>query len=217
MDATQSRRRRGSITKQEIIDAALNLLDQKGPSALTFNLLGQELKASSTAVYRHFASRDDVILGVADHLDKLSLSNYSPSNEWKVDLRDLGWRAWRVAEQHPAAASICLGLVTNGVNELRAVECVLNALFLAGLEDEDAVLHYQVYSNLVLSAAMSHGIRLASEKAVGTRVQDYHPEDPSQFPYAERVKKELRVIDHEEVFAKLMEMFIDSVAASVEK
>src|SRR5690606_22448545 len=64
----RSRRKRGSLSPEEIVAAALAVLDREGEDTLTFAHLGEELKASPTAVYRHFASRADLVRAMADHL-----------------------------------------------------------------------------------------------------------------------------------------------------
>ncbi|MEP6843352.1 MAG: helix-turn-helix domain-containing protein [Pseudolysinimonas sp.] len=210
-DGSHSRRKRGSLSPDEIVAAALRLLDGEGESALTFTRLGAELKASPTAVYRHFASRQDLVLAIADTLDGISLDGYVPTDDWRADLNDLAWRAWKVAEEHPAAAAIAMGLNTNGINELRAVDAVLRALHMRGLRGRDAVAHYQVYSNLVLAAAAAHGARLASsqgEPTEGGWVQSYSPADPTRYPYAEAVKVELRLVDDKEIFSRQVAMLL---------
>jgi AcrR family transcriptional regulator len=214
VQAPRLRRKRGSLSPEEITAAALSLLDAEGASALTFARLGVTLQASPTAVYRHFASRQEVIVAVAEELDAISLDGYESSGDWRADLEDLAWRAWRTALAHPAAASIAMSLITNGPNELRAVDAVLAALHAAGLRGRDAVLQYQVYSNLVLGAAASHGERLASvdgEAAAEGWVQVYAPANPSRYPYATRVADELRRIDYEEVFGAQVQMFLDAL------
>ena len=152
-ETTRVRRKRGSITQDEIVTAALRLTDREGESALTFARLGHELKASPTAVYRHFANRNEILRALANHLDGISIDGYVPTDDWRRDLEDLGWRAWRTAITHPAAAAISLSLVSNGANELRAVEWVLRAIHCAGVSGRDAVVQYQVYTNLVLGSA----------------------------------------------------------------
>ncbi|MEO7123246.1 MAG: helix-turn-helix domain-containing protein [Lacisediminihabitans sp.] len=217
-DGTHSRRKRGSISPDEIVAAALRLLDGEGESALTFTRLGAELKASPTAVYRHFASRQDLVLAIAETLDGISLDGYVPTDDWKFDLNDLAWRAWRVAEEHPAAAAIAMGLNTNGINELRAVDAVLRALHMRGLRGRDAVAHYQVYSNLVLAAAAAHGSLLASSYGDQTKegwVQSYSPADPLRYPYAEAVKVELRLVDYKEVFSRQVAMFLEVLSRAM--
>lgn len=214
-EVIRARRKRGSISQEEIVAAALRLMDREGEPALTFARLGEELKASPTAVYRHFGSRYDVIRALADHLDGLSIDGYVPTDDWRLDLEDLAWRAWRTANAHPAAAAISLSLVTNGMNELRAVEWVLRAIHKAGLRGRTAVIQYQVYANFVLGAASAQGARLSSPAAREVEegwVQVYAPKDPAQFPFAEAAKSELAMVNYEEVFAKQLEMYLDALA-----
>lgn len=210
----RSRRKRGSLSAQEIVAAAIHLLDSEGDSALTFARLGQELKAAPTAVYRHFASRSDLVMAIADHLDGISLAGYEPTDDWRVDLEELAWRAWRLTCAHPAAASL-MGRVTNGPNELRAVDAILRALHHAGLRGREAVVQYQAYANLVIGTAAAHGARLsaATNGDAGSEwVQAYAPTDPHQYPYAEAARADLRLVDYEEVFATLVRIYLDALA-----
>lgn len=198
--------------------AALRLLDREGETALTFARLGAELKASPTSVYRHFASRQDVVIAVADSLDGISLTDYEPSDDWRTDLEELAWRAWHTAVAHPAAAGLAMVMVTNRMNELRAVDAVLRALHMAGLHGQEAVAQYQVYANLVLGAAGAHGARLAARENGGRSqdwVQVYAPTDPTQYPYAEALKSQLRLVDYDEVFRRMVAMFLDNIEAVV--
>jgi AcrR family transcriptional regulator len=215
MAEQRSRRKRGSLSAEQIIDAALSILDHEGESALTFARLGEELQAAPTAVYRHFASREHLITAIADHLDGISLAGYVPTDDWRADLDNLAWRAWRTAVAHPAAAAISLNLITNGMNELRAVDAVLRALHHAGFSGTEAVLQYQVYATMVLGAAAANGGRLAAldgKRASGGWVQVYAPVNPVDYPYAEALKSELRLVDYEVVFATQITMYLDALA-----
>ncbi|MGB4778858.1 TetR/AcrR family transcriptional regulator [Microbacterium sp.] len=215
MTEPRARRKRGSLSPDEIVAASLALLDREGESPLTFALLGRELESSPTAVYRHFASRADLLRAIADHLDGLSLRGYEPHDDWRADLEDLAWRAWNVAIAHPAAASLALGIITNGIHELRAVDAVLRALHQSGLRGREAVIYYQVYANLVLGAAQAQATRLSatgSGRDQDDWLQVYTPSDPSAYPYAEAVKTELRRVNYEEVFGKQLELFLAALA-----
>lgn len=215
----QSRRKRGSLSTGEIVMASMRVLDTEGPAALTFNRLGKELRSSPTAVYRHYSSRQEILLAVAEHLDFLSLDEYSPTDDWRNDLTQLAWRAWDVANLHPAAASVAMGLVTNGVNELSAVDAVLRAISVAGLRGRQAVIHYQVYANLVLGAAMAQGRRLSDLQFAESNdfLQVYSPSDPAKWPHAEALKDDLRVVDYVEVFRRQVEMYLDALGLAVDR
>lgn len=214
------RRKRGSLNREEIVAAALRLMDAEGDSALTFARLGDELRSSPTAVYRHFTSRSELLEAVGDHLDGISLEGYEPSDDWRADLSDLAWRAWRTASSHPAAAALTFTLVANGVNELRAVEWILRALAVAGLRGRRAVIQYQAYATMVLGAAASYGARIAnggSREVADGWIQVYAPTDPSLYPYAEAAKADLAFINYEEVFAVQLEMYLDALELAVAK
>ncbi|WP_083285783.1 TetR/AcrR family transcriptional regulator [Microbacterium sp. BH-3-3-3] len=215
VEHTRVRRKRGSLSRVEIVEAALRLMDGEGESALTFSRLGAELKSSPTAVYRHFTSRDELLEALADHLDGISLDGYEPTDDWRADLEDLAWRAWRTAEAHPAAAALSLMTVANSINELRAVEWILRAMAVAGLRGRPAVVQYQVYAQTVLGAASAHGARLvadASREVADGWIQVYAPTDPSQYPHAEAAKAELALVNYREVFEKQVEMYLDALA-----
>ncbi|MFS0734137.1 TetR/AcrR family transcriptional regulator [Microbacterium sp. 1P10UB] len=217
---THARRKRGSITRSEIVSAALGLLDAEGEPALTFARLGAELKSSPTAVYRHFASRDELLQAIADHLDGISLAGYQPTDDWRVDLEDLAWRAWHTAEAHPAAAALTLTIVANGMNELRAVEWILRALAHAGLSGRPAVIQYQAYANTVLGAASAYGARLAragSREVADGWIQVYTPTDPSLYPHAEAAKADLALVSYDEVFAAQVEMYMTALEFTVSR
>jgi len=210
-----ARARRGSLSQDRIVDAAMRLLDGEGESALTFSRLGHELRVTPTAIYRHFSSRDEIIAAIADHLDELSLEGYEPTDEWRADLTDLAVRAWETATGHPAAAAAAMFTVTSGIHELRAVDSVLRALHAAGLRDDVAVSYYRAFVSLFLGVSAAHAVRLSQQgRTLQTAewTQVYRPTDPTRYPYAEAAKEQLRFTDPSEVYRMHIDMYLDSVA-----
>jgi len=211
-ESRPKRLRRNTLTKARIIEATLAILDTAGRDALTFTRLGAQLGASSTAVYRYFASRDDILIAIADELDRQSLDGYTPSEDWRESLLDLAIRAWTTAEQHPAAAVNSLFILTGGMNELRAVDAVLEALDKAGHHGRAAVLYYQAFANLVLAMSAANASRLLMDTTgSATTIQEYHPADPRLYPYVEAVKSDLRKIDQREVFSNQVAFMIEAI------
>jgi len=52
--------------RQALVDAALALIEEKGPTGFTLSEAAKQAGVTPAAVYRHFAGRDDLI---AEHLD----------------------------------------------------------------------------------------------------------------------------------------------------
>lgn len=201
---------RGSLTRQSIVAAALRILDEYGNPGLTFSRLGKELGASPTAMYRHFPSRDEIVVAVADELIGMSIEGYKPSESWTDSLRDLAYRAWWTFADHPAAAMQTFFRVTRGPNELRAVDAVLEAIHHAGWTGREAVVQYHVFSNLVLSASGAHAARIAvrEESEANGEVewnQEYHPAHPEDYPHVVAAREDLRTINFFEIYRAQVE------------
>lgn len=69
----------------EIIEAAGNILTQSGVSGLTIKNLAKEMKFSESAIYRHFSSKEKIIIALLEYLAndmderfKTALSNDLP-------------------------------------------------------------------------------------------------------------------------------------------
>lgn len=61
----------------EIIKAAGKILTESGVSGLTINNLAKEMQFSESAVYRHFASKEEIILALLDYLAEDMDERYS--------------------------------------------------------------------------------------------------------------------------------------------
>ena len=58
--------RRGSLSPELIVKESVRLLDEAGTGGFSLPKLGRALGADPTAVYRHFASKDDLLLAVLE-------------------------------------------------------------------------------------------------------------------------------------------------------
>ncbi|MEI5098841.1 TetR/AcrR family transcriptional regulator C-terminal domain-containing protein [Streptomyces sp. PmtG] len=84
---------RDTLTREQIIRTAVELLDDEGLEGLNMRRLGQRLGSAATAVYWHVKNKDDLVQLVGDVVwDEIELA----------DPERVGWRA--------AAASAATGL-----------------------------------------------------------------------------------------------------------
>src|SRR5437870_655038 len=80
--------RRGSLSQEMIVKESLRLLDEEGTDGFSLPKLGRALGADPTAVYRHFASKDDLVLAIADHLIEEALTGVSSQPCWVDTVAD---------------------------------------------------------------------------------------------------------------------------------
>jgi AcrR family transcriptional regulator len=157
-----TRTRSGSVLSAGlIVDAAMSLVGEHGAAALSVRRLGVTLGCDPTAVYRYFASMDDLMLAVADRLIAQALASYRPAGDWKENLRSLARGTYHAYLAHPRVAVVVAARVTGGEHETRIIEEVLGQLRAAGFEGEQAVRLYRSLGDFILAFAAADADYLA--------------------------------------------------------
>ena len=94
--------------RAEVKQAALHQLAQSGPAGLSVSAIGKELGVSGPALYRYFASRDELLTELVidaynDLAGALSAAiSHAPGPEPRARLEAMarGYRSWALAEPH---------------------------------------------------------------------------------------------------------------------
>lgn len=212
----RSRLPRGALTREGIVDASLALLDDKGLSAFSMPKLGRALGADQTAVYRHFASKDDLVLAVADRLLTEAFEGFKPAEHWRATLTDVCHRVLATYLAHPAAAVLSGPRITSGRSEMVAADAVIAALQDAGLQTQDLATYYRVIADFAL--LWSGG--LASFRSLDTSIQlteasswthTYPAADPTDFPHIHAISANLAQVRSEDVFDAALTLMLDAI------
>jgi len=210
-DAPRPRRQRGSLTRQIIVSESLRLLDADGASGFSLPKLGRALGADQTAVYRHFASKDDLVLAIADSLIEEAMAGLEPHDCWIDTLSEMTRRLRDTYLAHPAAASMSAYRTTQGPAEMRAVDIIIGAILAAGFEGSAAAVMYRAIGDFALAWAGSEAAFLAldaqaqaSDRAAWTRA--YLSVDRAQHPSIWQVRSELPEVRDEDIFETILAM-----------
>ncbi|WP_436701763.1 TetR/AcrR family transcriptional regulator [Nocardioides sp. BYT-33-1] len=217
---TARRRRlpRGALTPERIVTASLALLDEQGLAAFTMPRLGRTLGADQTAVYRHFASKDDLVLAVADRLLTEAFEDFEPAvDDWRGTLVDVCQRVRTTYVSHPAAAVLSGPRITTGSSEMKAADAVVGALRAAGIPDRELALYYRVIADFALlwSGGLA-GFRILDksiQEAERTTWTTAYATAPDQFGNLHSISGDLDRIESEQVFDTALELLLDSIAA----
>jgi AcrR family transcriptional regulator len=220
MTATTGRRLpRGSLTPEMIVTESLRLLDEEGPEGFSMPRLGRALGADPTAVYRHFASKDALILAIADRLIGQASAGVDPSARacWMQSLEQ-GIRRLRATYlAHPAAAALAFCRTTQLPHEIRAVDNILAAVLQAGFEGAEAALMYRTIADFQLSLAGWEASFLSldadlqqADRSAWTRA--YRAVDRSEHPHVWQVRDELVEVQDDDVFETMLSFILDGFA-----
>jgi AcrR family transcriptional regulator len=183
-----TRTRSGAVLSPDlIVDTAMGLVGEHGAAKLSVRRLGAALGCDPTAIYRHFAGMDALMLAVADRLIGRALAQYEPGGSWKENLRSVARATYAAYLAHPRVAIAVAARVTGGENEARIIELLLGQLRAAGFEGEEAVRLYRSLGDFILAFSAVDADYLAGpaqeQEADTQRWQDaYGAADPQTLP-----------------------------------
>jgi AcrR family transcriptional regulator len=162
----QAPRRRGRpprLSRAAIFRAALDLIDAEGAAALTMRRLGAEMGVEAMSLYRHVASKDALLDGVAEQLmaeHEVGVEDH----DWAVSAQRFTQQIHTIARAHPAAFDLVGLRALNTVDAMRPVEALLAALREGGFTPDRAVAAFRLLSGYSRGFALSEiaGFTLAS-------------------------------------------------------
>jgi TetR/AcrR family tetracycline transcriptional repressor len=205
--------RRGSLTPELIVKESLKLLDDKGLDGFSMPKLGRALGADPTAVYRHFASKDDLVLAIADQLIDDAMAGLAPHACWVDTVTDIVRRIRRTYCDHPAAASLAACRTTQRPAEMRIADTLIGAILDAGFEGRTAARVYRAIADFALAGAGGEAAFLALEtrlqendRAAWTRA--YRAVDPVEHPHIWQLREELPAVTDDHVFQTILSLVI---------
>jgi AcrR family transcriptional regulator len=127
-----------TLNREQIVAAALRLLDAEGLEALSMRRLGTELGAAATAFYRHVANKDELIELVVDQVyGELEIDGSVP---WREAVTRLAYSFRAAILRHPWFASVIgeVGVAYLGPNVMAKTDQMLAVLEQAGFSLEEA-------------------------------------------------------------------------------
>src|SRR5215469_8660322 len=85
----KSEAERSRLTKQMVVDRGLALADASGLDGLTIRRLAQDLGVTPMALYWHFRSKEELLLGLAEQVWSEIDIEVDPALPWSRQLRGL--------------------------------------------------------------------------------------------------------------------------------
>src|SRR3954467_2107673 len=163
MSAPAMRRRPGprrALSEDEILDAALSLLDDGGPHAASVRGIAARVGVAPNAVYTYFPGKAAVVralverlLGEVDH-DAFA----DRERPWRERVEALALELRERLSAHPGAVGLMVSSRMDGPNALALHERLLQLLADAGLDPVDAarasrLFFVYVFGSIVLEIA----------------------------------------------------------------
>jgi AcrR family transcriptional regulator len=133
----RTRRRRGSLTREVILDAA-EAAARQGFDALTIRAVAARLEAAPMALYNHFADKDQLVDALLDRVLG-RFGSEPPTGDWAEDLRRFARAHRRVLIEHAWAVAPIFSRPNPGPSAVRIGEQAFAILARGGFSQDEAV------------------------------------------------------------------------------
>lgn len=208
---------RAELSRELILDAAQEIIDADGESALTFRRLGAQLGADPTAAYRYFRNKDDLLLTLGDRLLGEAMDQLTPGQSWRDDLSQLAHHLRNALVSHPRLAVLISVRTTQGEQEARGIEHILATLADAGLSTQDAVRVWRALADTVLAWSGFSAAYLALPDDIKTReatwTTAYRRLPADEYPHIHAARPYLD--EDADAFDFAIELLLDGVATRI--
>jgi TetR/AcrR family transcriptional regulator, tetracycline repressor protein len=196
------RRPRGSLSREQVVDAALRLADQAGLDALSMPSLARQLECGIMTLYGYVEDKEDLLDAIALRgLADLRLPRPLPSHPADV-LIAWGRALRRTLLDHPSLPVIFLSRAVIGPGIFRGIEALLGGLGRAGMQTSaalQAIYAVIIYTTGFVAWEVPRTLRQTPAAYAAAWRRTFAELPPEEFPLSATVLDELpRVADAEQ-------------------
>ena len=217
----QSERRKGSLSKERVVAAAIDILDGDGESALTFRALAGRLSTGSGAIYWHVADKDALLSAATEHVLTHGTTRVDGALSPADALRATALSVFDAIEAHPWVGTqlarepwqpAMVTIFERSSAQFDALGVPAAALF----HCVSALAHYLLGSAAQTAAGARHQFRASDRSAVlATIVDGWTQRDPAQYPYVHQLADQVRTHDERDAFLAGLDLIIEGAKALI--
>jgi TetR/AcrR family transcriptional regulator, tetracycline repressor protein len=145
--------RRNPLTRDAILEAAVELLDRHGMERLSMRRLGAALGVEAMSLYNHIPSKSALLDGIHERI-LLSLDPPAHASTWQAYARHQALALHRALLAHPNAIPLFATRPAATPAAIERLDRYLEVLLGAGFSPLEALSIFQLFAQLVVGHAM---------------------------------------------------------------
>ncbi len=228
-ERTSSRRARGSLSQEEILEAATQLIEKNGLAQLSMGALAKRMNSGVTSIYWYFRSKDELLQALTDRVSYQIYHDLPPFGDgpWHEELYRYFAEFRIVTETSPVYREVFAYRIqflferaAMRPSVLHHLEFGLSYLVQNGLSLEEATVAFNASSNFVRGfVILEHGLETgrSSNGQGGDRTDESQPNyvDASKYPLIAKIGLSRIANLGNEQFESGLRLLIGGVRASV--
>lgn len=99
--ASSTQRREESLSRDRIVEASIEILDESGEGGLTFRALSERLATGPGAIYWHIANKSELVTAACDAVVARTMDVARPEGTPEETIRVIALRIFDAIDDHP--------------------------------------------------------------------------------------------------------------------
>jgi TetR/AcrR family transcriptional regulator, tetracycline repressor protein len=142
------------LSRTEILDAALRIVDAEGVDALSMRRLARDVGVEAMTLYYHFPNKEAILDGVIMLALQAEAPTGPPPEDWKAPVAAAVTGFRRVLVNHPNVLPLMVAHPPTSPDSAVLIEGPLRFLCAAGFTDQDSSELFQAVFALAFGHAM---------------------------------------------------------------
>ena len=198
----RSQRREESLSRDRIIAASIELLDDSGESGLTFRALSDRLATGPGAIYWHIANKSDLLAAACDAVIARTMSETAVTTP-EATIRAVALAWFDVIAEHPWVGSAVTS--SPGLSPIvRILERIGQQIRALGVPEEQQWASVGALMAYILGVSRQNAANVQLARTGGLDRSDFLAAvstawlqlDPHEYPFARSIAR--RICDHDD-------------------
>ncbi len=183
--------RRPRVTREQVLDAALELADEGGLAAVTMASVGARLGIEAMSLYRHIGNKEGMLDGLIDRVFA-EIGVPADARDWRDALRWRAVSAHAALRRHPWAIGLMESRSQPGPATLGHHDAMVAILFRAGFDGRGATRVYNVLDSYVYGFALQEAtLPFSSPEEMASMSEQLLAAVADAYPHLATVQREL--------------------------
>jgi AcrR family transcriptional regulator len=205
---------RPQLSRERIVLAAVDLVEQEGEYALSMRRIAAELGFGVMSLYNHVPGKEALLDAMAEHVMADMRFAADPQADWREQARALVRTFRDISRRYPRCVNVVIMRQLNSRAGLRPLELALATARAAGFDGVTAVRVMRAFVAYALGTVVNEARLNQMRAGVPADVRAVIGRfDPGEFPNTLALADPLGVIDHEADFEFGLDLLINAVAA----
>ncbi|MDQ0319819.1 AcrR family transcriptional regulator [Pararhizobium capsulatum DSM 1112] len=213
-----TQRRTEALSRDQIVEAAIDLLDESGEAGLTFQTLSKRLATGPGAIYWHVANKSDLLTAACDAIVARTANAALAGSTPKAKVRELALGVFDAIDAHPWVGS-ALTRSPGQMAMVRILERIGQQVRALGVRDDaqwsvtSALLSYilGVGGQNAANAQLAHEQGLDRSNFLGEISAMWSKLDPDEYPFARGIAKQFPAHDDRTDFLTGIDLILGGI------